>query len=78
MSESVDPKAPQHNPGAGDHSICLEARGFLDQSYDSVDHLLGSLAANEVVPAEHHDSAIELALVGRPETLAFIGHLLIG
>jgi hypothetical protein len=57
-----------------DHSICFEAHGFLNQSYDSVDNLLRDLVhhtAQPVAPA----SVTEVTVVGQPDGFLPFSHL---
>jgi hypothetical protein len=64
-----------------DHSTCLEAHGFLSQSYDSLDYLLRDLAhpdqahAGSQAHSAGHDAGVELTLVGNHEWLMPFSHL---
>jgi hypothetical protein len=58
-----------------DHSTCLEAYGFLNQSYDSLDHLLRDLAHHGGTQATDHAAVVEVAVVGEPEVLMPFSHL---
>ncbi|SAL12383.1 hypothetical protein AWB69_00372 [Caballeronia udeis] len=55
--------------GADDHSTCLEAHGFLNQSYDSLDHLLRDLAHQGSSHVADSGAVVQLAVVGQPEGL---------
>jgi len=70
MSQHDD--TPVTHAAAGDHSISLEAYGFLDQSYDSVNSLLLDLTHS--APAESTDHAT-VTVVGQPDGFASLSHL---
>ena len=54
---------------AQDESICFEAHGLLNQSYDSLDALLHGLThAEAALPAEH-TGAPEVTIVGQADAL---------
>jgi hypothetical protein len=70
MQHPVDIPETHAPANAEDHSICLEAHGFLDQSYDSVDSLLRNLAnAGAAQPVNHTGAAVEVTVVGQPDGL---------
>lgn len=67
-------------PAAGhaeDHSICYEAQGFLNHSYDWLDSLLRDLAHAGMAPVAHPaaDAVSEVTLIGRPDALMPASHL---
>jgi hypothetical protein len=64
--------SPSHS---GDLSICLEAHGFLNQSYDSMDSLLRELAHSASVTPDHAGAPVELTVTGQPEWLMPFSHL---
>lgn len=76
MSSQTSPANPHATPAAHESSLCHEAAGFLDQSYDLIDGLLREIASPDHAqqPVAHAD-AVELALIGQPDGLASIGHL---
>jgi hypothetical protein len=55
--------------GADDRSTCLEAHGFLNQSYDSLDHLVRDLAHQVIGHIADSGPVVELTVVGQPEGL---------
>jgi hypothetical protein len=61
--------------GTDDHSTCLEAHGFLNQSYDSLDHVLRDLARQGGSHVADQGSVVELTVVGQPEGLMPFSHL---
>ncbi|MGA7776639.1 MAG: hypothetical protein WCA85_02835 [Paraburkholderia sp.] len=62
-------------PNAEDHSVCLEAHGFLNQSYDSVDSLLRAFVHSAATQQTDHASAVQVTVVGQLDGLAQFGHL---
>jgi len=70
MSQHDD--TPVTHAASGDHSISLEAYGFLDQSYDSVDSLLVDLTHSTATPSADHTT---VAVVGQPDGFASMAHL---
>ncbi|MFL9922504.1 hypothetical protein PQR75_46215 [Paraburkholderia fungorum] len=69
MQRPADVPQPQAAANAEDHSICLEAHGFLSQSYDSLDSLLREIAHSDVEQPAGHGSAFEVSVVGVPDGL---------
>ena len=74
MSQHDD--TPVTHAASGDHSISLEAYGFLDQSYDSVNSLLLDLTHSTTAstPAASTDHAT-VTVVGQPDGFASLSHL---
>ena len=75
MPNPVDIAAIHPAPHAEDLSICLEAHGFLNQSYDSMDSLLRELAHSASVTPDHAGAPVELTVTGQPEWLMPFSHL---
>jgi hypothetical protein len=76
MQPPVDTAETHAAANTEDRSICLEAHGFLNQSYDSLDSLLRDLAhAGAAQPAQHAGAAVEVTVIGQPEGLLPFSHL---
>jgi len=76
MRNSVDLFATHTAASTEDHSICFEAHGFLNQSYDSLDSLVRDLAhSGSQQVADHANAVAELAVVGQPGGLLPFSHL---
>jgi hypothetical protein len=75
MSSQSSPTNPHPAPGTAESSLCHEALGFLDQSYDLIDGLLREVARTDHAQPAVHSDAVELALIGLPDGLASVGHL---
>jgi hypothetical protein len=76
MRNSVDLFATHTAASTEDHSICFEAHGFLNQSYDSLDSLVRDLAhSGSQQVADHTNAVAEVAVVGQPEGLLPFSHL---
>jgi hypothetical protein len=75
MPNPVNIAALHHAPHAEDLSICLEAHGFLNQSYDSLDSLLRDLAHSRSVVPDHAAATVELTVTGQPDGFFPFGHL---
>lgn len=60
-----------------DHSICYEAQGFLNHSYDWLDSLLRDLAHAGTAPVAHPAAGAvsEVTLIGQPDALMPASHL---
>ncbi|MEX3894761.1 hypothetical protein [Paraburkholderia sp. BR10954] len=58
-----------------DQSICPEAHGFLNQSYDSLDSLLRDITHSTREQQVNHAGSADVSLIGQPEGLTFFGHL---
>jgi hypothetical protein len=74
MQPSGDTHVAQVTATTDDHSICFEAHGFLNQSYDSVDNLLRDLVHNTAQAVEHA-SVPEVTVIGQPEGFLPFSHL---
>jgi hypothetical protein len=72
LADLLDSSIPSNSE---DHSVCLEAHGFLNQSYDSVDSLLRDFVHTGSTQQADHTSAVHLTLVGRADDPAHFGHL---
>ena len=76
MPHSVDTSASHTAASTEDNSICLEAHGFLNQSYDSLDRLVRDLAHSGSEHLAYHPNPVtEVALTGQPEGLLPGSHL---
>jgi len=71
MSQHDD--TPVTHAASGDHSISLEAYGFLDQSYDSVNSLLLDLTHSTAAAESAGHTTV--AVVGQPDGFASMAHL---
>ena len=69
MSQHDD--TPVTHAASGDHSISLEAYGFLDQSYDSVNSLLLDLTHSTAASTDH----ATVTVVGQADGFASLSHL---
>lgn len=69
MNSPITHTTPAAPTSAQDESICFEAHGLLNQSYDSLDDLLHGLTHTDAaVPAEHA-GAPEVTIVGQADAL---------
>jgi hypothetical protein len=75
MHHPADTTEHQAEPGPDDRSICLEAHGFFNQSYDSLDSLLRDITHSTNQPVVEHPDATTVTLVGVPDGLMSFGHL---
>jgi hypothetical protein len=75
MHQPVDTIEHRAESGPDDLSISLEAHGFFNQSYDSLDSLLRDITHSTNLPAVEHPSEATVPLVGVPDGLTSIGHL---
>ncbi|MGF6613065.1 hypothetical protein OKW45_008053 [Paraburkholderia sp. WSM4175] len=75
MHHPADLAEHRAESGPGDRSICLEAHGFLNQSYDSLDSLLRDITHSNREQSVDHAGAADLTLIGLPEGLISLGHL---
>ncbi|MCG5075619.1 hypothetical protein [Paraburkholderia tagetis] len=62
MTQPVTPSTQ-----AQDDSTSLEAHGFLNHSYDSLDALLLGLTHADTAPAAEHTDAPEVTIVGQAD-----------
>jgi len=75
MNKPVVLYLPVSSAVVQDNSVCLEAHGLLNQSYDSLDNLLHGLAhAADATPPVDHVSPPEVTIVGQADTL-LLAHL---
>lgn len=74
MNKPLVPSLTASATLAQDESICLEAHGLLNQSYDSLDDLLHGLTHAYASPQADHAAAPEVTVVGQPDTL-LLAHL---
>ena len=76
MNKPVLPSLPASPTLAQDESICLEAHGLLNQSYDSLDALLHGLTHAYAAPQSDQTvaAAPEVTIVGQADTL-LLAHL---
>jgi hypothetical protein len=74
MQPSGDTPAVHVTAHTEDQSICFEAHGFLNQSYDSVDNLLRDLVHHTAQPVDQA-SVTEVTVVGQPEGFLPFSHL---
>ena len=75
MPNPVNIAALHNAPHAEDLSICLEAHGFLNQSYDSLDNLLRDLAHSGSLMPDHAGATVELTVTGQADGFLPFGHL---
>jgi len=75
MYHPADIEAHRAEPSPQDQTVCLEAQGFLNQSYDSLDTLLRDITHAGTEHPVDHAGAADVALIGLPEGLASFGHL---
>ncbi|MPW17652.1 hypothetical protein GCT13_12100 [Paraburkholderia sp. CNPSo 3157] len=75
MSQQTPPTKAHTTSGAPESSLCHEALGFLDQSYDLVDGLLREVTGPDHAQLAVHTGTVELTLTGQPDGLASVGHL---
>jgi hypothetical protein len=76
MRNSVDLFATPSAARTEDHSICLEAYGLLNHSYDSIDSLVRDLAHSGSQQVAYHANPVtEVTVLGQPEGLLPFSHL---
>jgi len=81
MQHSIGIRDSQAAVNEEDHSTCLEAHGFLSQSYDSLDHLLRNLAhqaqaqPQSQAQSTDHGVGVAVTVVGHQEWLMPFSHL---
>jgi hypothetical protein len=74
MNKPFLPSMPASLALSQDESICLEAHGLLNQSYDSLDNLLHGLTHAYATPLVDQVPAPDVTIVGQPDTL-LLAHL---